>query len=727
LLVDYIFMDIRADYKRMFPHIAVILLITGLYFVNRPNFLVIALVTFAFIPVGYALIKEHNKVSVSVFSARKRMFLLLLILFSPFIFNSLTLILGFFANTLRPNIPLYLDSLLGKYLLSYLYAVLSLLLTYIAGSFVLNLTKVNLGVLRRILYSTALGFLFIGTLSIALVHFNLLTKQTVYLVFAFISLYFIISVKAHLALFKSAYSEFFVFIQKHLFFTLYVVMFFSSVISTSFRDVPLEGDSLYLYMDTVRKMIEFGKVPIRVVLYPFLSEGYLSFFGAVLGMNFVYISIAFFGLLAFLSVFALSRVYLSEKKSLFPSLIYLSSPIVFLLSADSKVDLYSVFLCVLAVDALVLFFSKPRVSIALLLGLFCGAAISVKLTAFFVVLPITLVLLFRSVARFKLSLLAFSLGVLIPLSICFYPAHFFGLKSPVHKEVPLKQFLSPVTVRKMCFAEVVKDDFSRYTLGGPLVSFVTQPANFLIGLRELNRMEFSRNTPSVFYCVFPALILSSVVVCLRKASRKVRLLGFIAILGTFFWYLVSREILWYRAVSMPLLTIFMFYCYDKSTLARNKIFSKFLFSYMVFFLTFYLVAFAFVYSATVYTVPGETKGVLPYSKFVNDKLLNGKKILDYTPRPFPFFVNDYGKSYILGDKTFFFAQDMPSAYFYNILQDYEITYISVWKQYVSEEDIFKESSYVCLRKDRENVKKFFSEHGKLVYEDDFYAIYKISY
>jgi len=237
------------------------------------------------------------------------------------------------------------------------------------------------------------------------------------------------------------------------------------------------------------------------------------------------------------------------------------------------------------------------------------------------------------------------------------------------------------------------------------------------------------------------LILSSVVACLRKASKKVRLLGFIALFGTLFWYLVSREILWYGVALVPLCAIFLFYCYDESGLATNNIFSKFLVSYMVFFMVFYLFAFSFVYSTMIYAIPGEAielyysrmypsvdlREVLPYSDFINDKLIRGEKILDYTPWPLPFFINDYGKFYILGDKTFFFAQDMHSTYFYNILRDSNITYISVWKKYVQEDDIFRESSYVCLRKDRENVRKFLSEHGKLVYEDDFYAVYKILY
>jgi len=265
--------------------------------------------------------------------------------------------------------------------------------------------------LKDFLVSMGLGIVIITFLLFLLGIFGFLTKLFVLFLFLII---LIISRKEFIFWIKGFIKPAHVklrFTHPTIFLFLIFLVFLSFNFLSIARPIPLGHDGLEAYMNTSHLLSTGGRLLSGINFYPcelFVSSTFVLFNNAMPAM----ILFSSFGILVFLSIFLLGKLYCQKrglsKGSYYPMLIatlfYTLPAVTYQLSNDNKVDLAALFFACLSMiafwewkDGDIL--SKKKCRILLISWFFIGMTVAIKLTFVFFAAILFLDLLFLLIRK----------------------------------------------------------------------------------------------------------------------------------------------------------------------------------------------------------------------------------------------------------------------------------------------------------------------------------------
>lgn len=346
-----------------------------------------------------------------------------------------------------------------------------------------------------------------------------------------------------------------------------------------------------------------------------------------------------FGLLAALLVYRIVRRWINPKYALLSTVLFYTMGLVKYLSASAHVELGLIFIELLGIHALLCYIEKPRLSRALLAGVFAGFAFGIKYDALFFIATMGLLLLFNYAKNRRSRETKPKFGHIVGFSLVILLASSpWLIKNMIIANNPVFPLFYNIFGGNYWTQEGVKDwtEVMRKVYGGEgrtLLGYFT----FFFDLTMFPSDEWANQTPPIFVAFIPALLL------LKSIPRYAKwLLGAAIIYYTFyysFYSLHARFLIFVYTLLCILVAIVVIELYSNSGRALKIVVSLAVIASILFPNNYFL--FRYVSKKIIPVIVGEESRtaflmerspIFRVSNYINTHLASGMKVLGLNER-----------------------------------------------------------------------------------------------
>ena len=634
-----------------------------------------------------------------------------------------------------------------------LFTSLSTLLLYIIssffiGNFVIKNIKIKLDKLAFYFLSIAMGLSILGTIFFIFAGFGYLNLYIAGPVFFFPIIinwqkFITLGFKFKQILTKKIKVDVNIY---NIMFSLGIIIFVSTIITSSLRSFIYGPDGLRAYLSLTRYIAENNALPYLkfMVHSPFFTEILISPAYMIGNITNAIFTLNFLSLLYIIGFFLLAKDFISSKNDylvLIPIILF--PPFIQILVGEYKIDIFFTFFSSAVIYTLYKYIKDNNIKFAYLSMFFMSIAFLIKLTAIFYIIPFGIYIAIKillSNNKFKevlikglLSLIFFLVPILPWITL--YKIHIseFGIIgmgiSKYAKEIPQFKTNHP------CLFEIQAYEEKQYmqNFDKSITGYLKLPFFYLKAVGTKAK-TFSLLDAGIFAFASFSIFITWLLLKRKNiiTDKTLKTLGMLTVISLIPWFIKTPIYIWYVSPSIMLLTTITYLSILKNTGLHIQ---QFLIKLTISFFWIYILALTMFYAFATYYPSGlsgaEAVSIFKDEKSAHETYLNNLEIAKVVNKDktsnilftsaatfanVNFFINNYfDRSIYLDLKTDTFEEKEVK----NIISQFNIKYIII-------NNIAVDSDMECLSKSQKIAKEVVMKIGDVVLETSAFTLLEIN-